>query len=55
MTASTGGWPLATTTLRERTEVAVADPVLRRNVARAVCPPISLKSGSLPTQPCTVT
>lgn len=28
-------WPLATTTLRERTAVAVADPVLRRNVARA--------------------
>lgn len=28
-------WPLATTTLRERTSVAVADPVLRRNVARA--------------------
>jgi L-lactate dehydrogenase complex protein LldF len=36
MTASTGGWPLGTTTLRERTEVAVADPVLRRNLARAV-------------------
>lgn len=29
-------WPLGTTTLRERTEVAVADPVLRRNLARAV-------------------
>lgn len=28
-------WPLATTTLRERTAVAVADPVLRSNVARA--------------------
>jgi L-lactate dehydrogenase complex protein LldF len=32
----TGEWPLATTTLRERTEVAVADPVLRSNLARAV-------------------
>ena len=29
-------WPLASTTLRERTAVAVADPVLRRNVANAV-------------------
>jgi L-lactate dehydrogenase complex protein LldF len=28
-------WPLATTTLRERTAVAVADPVLRRNIANA--------------------
>jgi L-lactate dehydrogenase complex protein LldF len=28
-------WPLGTTTLRERTAVAVADPVLRRNVATA--------------------
>jgi L-lactate dehydrogenase complex protein LldF len=31
-----GEWPLRTSSLRERTAVAVADPVLRRNVAGAV-------------------
>jgi L-lactate utilization protein LutB len=31
-----GDWPLRETSLRERTAVAVADPVLRRNVAGAV-------------------
>lgn len=31
-----GEWPLRTSSLRDRTAVAVADPVLRRNVAGAV-------------------
>ena len=33
---TTAGWPLGSTTLRQRTEVAVADPVLRRNIATAI-------------------